>query len=157
PTWPLAVWPSACCTWNWTSSAVTWRPEPPRGYGAPQGAGAAAVLAQRSQLREVAGRNRPVLLVGHRRSLLGTECLGLPAPGAEAAARRRVERRGHIAFEPDAADRGAELGHVRHRGEQGAGVRVGRTLIDLLARPLLHDLAQVHHAHALTAVAHDSQ
>ena len=42
---------------------------------------------------------------------------------------------------------------VRHGGEEQAGVRVERALQDLFARPVLDDLAGVHHEHVVGDVA----
>ena len=67
-----------------------------------------------------------------RRLDLGADLLGQRAAGAEPAARRRVDRAGHVALEPDplaaAADRG--LLDVGHRREQRLGVGVVGVVVD---------------------------
>ena len=85
----------------------------------------------------------------------GTQLHGLPAAGAEAAARRRVGRGGHVALEADLVALATQLGvRHRHRGEQRLGVRVHRAAVDLVLVAELHHAAQVHHGHAVGDVAH---
>ena len=80
------------------------------------------------------------------------------APGVEPAARRRVDRRGHVALQDDPP---LLLGHVRvrdrHRRQQGARVGVLRVLVQRVARGHLDDLAQVHDRHAVGHVLHHRQ
>ena len=88
----------------------------------------------------------PVPRLDQRGLLLGAEVLRLPAPGAEAAARRRVDRARHVALEHDAlaGPLARGVGH-RHRRQQRLRVRVRRAPVDRLAVPDLDDLAEVHH------------
>ena len=45
----------------------------------------------------------------------------------------------------------------RNRGEQGLRVGVGRTLVHLEARTVLHDLAQIHDGNAVAHLTHDGE
>src|SRR5207249_1203620 len=83
--------------------------------------------------------------------------LRLPAPGAEPAAGRRVQRRGYVAGQPDAFPRGAEYLDVRYRGQQRPGVRVGRRVVDLVPVADLDDLAEVHDRDPLREVPYHGQ
>src|SRR5690606_6041312 len=101
-----------------------------RSYGLPGLRGEEVLL-----LRVVAGA-RVVASAELQRGLLDLADLrGLPAPGAEAAAARRVHRAGDVAAEADAGAAGARrgVGH-RHGREQRLRVRVGRAPVDLLLR-----------------------
>ena len=79
---------------------------------------------------------------------------GLPAPGVEAAAARRGDRRGHVAAQQDALALAALTLGVRHRHgrHQGLGVRVHRRLVQRGAVGELDDLAEVHHRDAVRDV-----
>ncbi len=93
------------------------------------------------------------------RLLLGTDLLGLPAPGPEAAPARWVDGAGDVADEPDVLLR-RDPPHdveVRGGGEQGLGIRVARPLVDLMLRAVLDDLAQVHHRNAVAEVPDDPE
>ena len=61
--------------------------------------------------------------------------LRLPAAGAEPAARRRVHGRRHVAGEHDPPALALELRvRHRHRRQQGLRVRMGRAVVDVVAR-----------------------
>ena len=47
--------------------------------------------------------------------------------------------------------------HARHRGQQHLGVVLARIAQDLLARPLLHDAAELHHHHAVGDLRDDAE
>ena len=76
----------------------------------------------------------------------------------EAAGRRRVDRAGHVALQPDPLALRSPL-EVRHRHgrQQRHRVRVHRRLVELLATADLHDLAEVHDRDPVADVPHDRQ
>src|SRR3984957_1864094 len=86
---------------------------------------------------------------------------GLPCLGAarmEPAARRRVNRRRHVAGQDDPLTLIGVLGIGQgHRGQQGVGVGGTRMIPHLLGRRLLGDLPQIHDRHAVAHVTHDRQ
>ena len=93
-----------------------------------------------------------------RRLLLRADLLRLPAARPEAAAGRRVRRARHVSLEHDpralaALGRGLD----RHRREERLRVRMHRRVVDLLARPDLDDLAEVHHRDPVGDVADDRE
>ncbi len=76
----------------------------------------------------------------------------------EAAAGRRVDRARDVALEddPPALPLGDRV-RDRDRRQQRPGVRVARRAVELLRRPELDDLAQVHDRHPVADVLHDRQ
>src|SRR4051794_19499080 len=84
---------------------------------------------------------------------LRADRLRLPAPRAEATARRRVRRRRHVALEHDPLTPAA-LSRLldRDRRQERLRVRVRRLLVDLVLRPDLDDLAEVHDRDAIRDV-----
>ena len=80
-------------------------------------------------------------------SCLGADVLRHPAPRAEPAPRRRVDRARDVALEPDPLAPAAHrrLLHVGHRGQQRLGVGVVRAVVERLAVADLDDLAEIHH------------
>ena len=82
--------------------------------------------------------------------------LGEGAAGVEAATRRRVDRVGRVARERGLGGALQRVG-AGHRLQQRAGVGVARRVEDLLGRPHLDHLAQVHHQHPVAHVAHHVQ
>src|SRR5712692_1873247 len=74
----------------------------------------------------------------------------------EMAARRRVDRRGHLAL--DTQHRHLDL-RVRHRRgvAQHLGIGMQRLLEDVRDRPGLDDAAEIHHRHALAEIADDAE
>jgi len=76
---------------------------------------------------------------------------GLRAAGMEAAARRRIDGAGHIAFEDDAllSPAGIDGGH---RGKQRLGIGMKWVAVECFAGAAFHDLAQIHHGHAVRDV-----
>ncbi len=97
------------------------------------------------------------LLQQHR--LLGGAALGrLPAARAEAAARGRIERARHIAFEHDAPARALALGvGERDGGQQCLTVGMHRAGVEISGPGRLDDPAEIHHGDAVRDVAHDRE
>ena len=81
----------------------------------------------------------------------GTSC-------AEATARRRIGRRRRIA---DHGDRAAEWRvarvHGRRRAQEHPRIGMLRPLEQRIDRRKLHDLAEIHHGHAVGDVPHDAE
>jgi len=96
--------------------------------------------------------------VDQGRLLDRADLLRLPAARAKAAAGGRVGRARHVAREDDPLALAA-LGGILDRdgGEQRLRIGMRRVLVDLLARPDLDDLPEVHHGHAVRDVADDGQ
>ena len=96
----------------------------------------------------------PLPSVDQRRLFLGADRLCLPAAGPEPAARRWVRGVRDIALEHDALAP-APVRRIldRDRRQQRLRVRVRRALEDVVPRPDLNDLAEVHHRHAIGDVA----
>ena len=107
---------------------------------------------------EVAGSEVLQAERAERRLLLGAEILRERAPRAEAAARRRRDRRGKLAAHLDdlASARQHRIGN-RDRVDQASRVRMGRALVDLLRRPDLDELAEIHDADGVCQVLHDRE
>src|SRR5215218_5765841 len=78
------------------------------------------------------------------RLLLLADVLRLPAPGAETAAGRGVQRARHITGQPDPFPPGRVGIRFRHGRQQGMGVRVAGVVVELVAFSDLDDLAEVH-------------
>src|SRR5262249_53104240 len=98
----------------------------------------------------VLGRDLADLGLLHRAALFGSQ-----APGAEPATGRWGHRGGHLADRRVAVlPTRARVGH-RDRAEQHVRVVVRRVVVELLGTRDLADLAEVHHAHAVTHVPHD--
>ena len=91
-------------------------------------------------------------------SSVGADVLRLPAARAKSASRGRVGRARHVSRQHDPPALAAHVRRLdRDGGEERLRVRVHRRLVDLLARPDLDDLAQVHHGDAIRDVADDRQ
>src|SRR3954454_21481399 len=122
------------------------------------GASARALGCLFQRQREVAGGEVALTLRLEQRLLLGADLLHLRAARVETACRRRVGRARHVAARNDALlARGAA--RIRHRDsrQQRAGVRVAWVRIELVAVGDLHDLAEVHHGHAVAHVTYDRE
>ena len=86
-------------------------------------------------------------------ALLGVaELLTQPAARAETAARWWRDRRWDLAFK-DQSILGVVLLNLRHRRDQGHGVRVLWLGEDAIDRTNLNNLAEVHHGDAIREVA----
>ena len=74
----------------------------------------------------------------------------------EGTPRGQVRRVGHVALEDDpvAAERGIGKGHGR---EQGPGVGVQRSRVQLVPRGRFDDLSEVHDGHPVADVAHHAE
>ncbi len=91
-----------------------------------------------------------------RRRLLAADRLGIRAARVEAAAGRRVHRRGHVAAQVLHAAAPARI-RLGDRGEQGARIGVARRGEERALRRRLDDLAEIHHRHTVCHVAHHRQ
>ena len=82
--------------------------------------------------------------------------LGHGTPGVEATACGRPLGRGHVAVHPGlhAAPGGV---HGGNRGQEAPGVGMRGSCEELLGARLLHDLAEVHHGHAVGQVLLDPE
>ena len=86
------------------------------------------------------------------------EPLAQPAAGVEAAARRRVDRRRHVALEDDPPAAPLDLRvRDRDRRQQRDRVRVERPRLSSRRRRQLDDPAEVHHRDPVADVADDRQ
>src|SRR5665213_4592339 len=92
----------------------------------------------------------PLTAVDQRGLFFGADGLRLPAARPEAAAGWRVRRARHVALEHDPLAAPA-LPRLLDRNRRQQGLRVGmrRLLVDLMLRPDLDDLAEIHDGDAV--------
>src|SRR5580765_2627734 len=116
-------------------------------------------LERLHHLGEVAGdRLARYPTLDERRLLLRADLLRLPAPRAETTPRRRVGGARDVALEHDPLPFSALNGRLdRHRRQERLRVWMHRRAIDLLPRPELDDLAEVHDGDAVGDVVDDGE
>src|SRR6266540_459657 len=155
--------PSASRPWLYAENAP-WAPTPTASTSQrPRAAGSwvPALTPLRDELQwlgEVARRRVAVAAVDQLGLFGGADVLGLEAARAETAAARRADRARDVAAEHDvlalALLDGIGDGRGRH---QRLGVRVHRSLVQLVAVADLHDLAEVHDRHPVGHLPHHRQ
>src|SRR6185437_5751139 len=109
-------------------------------------------------LGEVTGARMPLPSVDQRRLLLGADRLCLPAACSEPAAGRWVRRVRNVALQHDALSP-APVRRIfdRDRRQQRLCVRVRRALEDVVSRPDLDDLSEIHHRDAVGDVTDERE
>src|SRR5712691_7617211 len=106
----------------------------------------------------MAGGPVPRLVLDELRVDFGADLLRFPAARVEAAPRRWVHRRGHVARQDDPlAFRLDRRVGDRYRGEQRLAVRVEGTFVEVDPVRELDDLPEVHHCDAVADVTHHGQ
>ena len=95
-------------------------------------------------------------LISQRRLFVATTIGSVRTTGVEPTSRRGIDRTGYIAREHRAIQSSCRIGY-RYRGQQRLGVGMTRRLKDLLCRPGLNKLAQVHHANLVRYLANNRQ
>src|SRR6476620_9564807 len=93
-----------------------------------------------------------------RRLLFGADRLRLPAACSKAAAGGRVCRAGHVTFEHDALS-APTLRRLldRYGRQQCLCVGMSRPVVDVLLRPDLDDLAEIHDGNAIGDVTNERE
>ena len=92
------------------------------------------------------------------RFVLSANLLRFPAPRPEAAARGRVGGTRHVPFEHDPGSSSPLLRRFdRNRRQERLCIGVHRRPVDLLPRPDLDDLAEVHNGHTVGDMTHDGE